>query len=799
MAALAAIDDGITDFTGLFDHCLAHTDLATAAAELGRHPEDHLFAVLENSDRVRVFDDDTIVRLDRLVDGLCLTHRLSPDEIATGSVVATPDLIAIDLDGADMELATGGAVALEYDFDGDRPHLDESGSFVGPPGWLDGFSAGDLVAFRRAGHTLEMSVVIDLDQGVDEIRLLTHAFAALTDDETGEACEPVELVEHILFDQPDCFRRPLPPLGELLVAAGLEIDGSWVGRAGTEWSAPGPRLLGELIQSVAETNQLEPCCVAELERVLSAWADPGSADSSTLKALGHGAVADAFAEVIETLLGIDVPTVAVLAERLIAIGRSHAAPAHYLLALHLEAKADTLAAEAELERAVRADGTYGPALARLAWYLSDRGDARRAVALLRRAGFGEKDPMLAFLSGLDSAMPSAGRNEPCPCGSGRKFKACHLDNPTPPVPHRINWLLSKLTYHLTTPGHQEVLIELAETAAGGPEAKGLRRFLDDAFLMELAVFEGGGVTRFLDERAVLLPPDEVDVLDLWSLARLGLWEVEKTDGVSATILRDTRSGDTVEVTDRSTTHRFAPGDLLLARPLPAWGRTWMSGAAIPIDLRLRASALGLLDSDPDAFEIAGWYGGLYDPPTITTREGEPFVVVESELRPIASWEVLEAALDERYEPSEEDSWVDKHALTERETILRATLARRDDILVVSTNAIARVDRVVDRLADVAVEVDRRVKPIAEVMAEAGDLPPPEPMPIPPDMAEAIIEQQEEIWLSEHIPALGGLTPPEAAADPTRREDLLALLRQFEHLGSTGLTMDAERLRRRLGL
>ncbi len=25
--------------------------------------------------------------------------------------------------------------------------------------------------------------------------------------------------------------------------------------------------------------------------------------------------------------------------------------------------------------------------------------------------------------------PQVGRNEPCPCGSGKKFKKCHLNNP----------------------------------------------------------------------------------------------------------------------------------------------------------------------------------------------------------------------------------------------------------------------------------------------------------------------------------------------------------------------------------
>jgi hypothetical protein len=35
------------------------------------------------------------------------------------------------------------------------------------------------------------------------------------------------------------------------------------------------------------------------------------------------------------------------------------------------------------------------------------------------------------------------------------------------------------------------------------------------------------------------------------------------------------------------------------------------------------------------------------------------------------------------------------------------------------------------------------------------------------------------WVDESIPALGGMTPREALDDPTRREDLMRLLREIE--------------------
>ena len=65
-------------------------------------------------------------------------------------------------------------------------------------------------------------------------------------------------------------------------------------------------------------------------------------------------------------------------------------------------------------------------------------------------------------------------------------------------------------------------------------------------------------------------------------------------------------------------------------------------------------------------------------------------------------------------------------------------------------------------------------------------------------AAAYIAEYERTWLDEPVPALGGVTPREAAADPTRRGDLIALLNSFPSAGSP-LQMDGERLKRALGL
>ncbi len=58
---------------------------------------------------------------------------------------------------------------------------------------------------------------------------------------------------------------------------------------------------------------------------------------------------------------------------------------------------------------------------------------------------------------------------------------------------------------------------------------------------------------------------------------------------------------------------------------------------------------------------------------------------------------------------------------------------------------------------------------------------------------------ENRWLDMEIPALAGLTPRQAAIDPTRREDLLRLLNSFDGSAAGPGTMDVSRLRAALKL
>jgi hypothetical protein len=95
-------------------------------------------------------------------------------------------------------------------------------------------------------------------------------------------------------------------------------------------------------------------------------------------------------------------------------------------------------------------------------------------------------------------------------------------------------------------------------------------------------------------------------------------------------------------------------------------------------------------------------------------------------------------------------------------------------------------------------------PAAELMAQAQEkgVRPSQPVdPEDPEIAAALDEHirgYEQQWLDEAIPALGGHTPRECAADPTRRDDLIRLLDSFPQEEQPG-GMSARRLREALGL
>ena len=204
----------------------------------------------------------------------------------------------------------------------------------------------------------------------------------------------------------------------------------------------------------------------------------------------------------------------------------------------------------------------------------------------------------------------------------------------------------------------------------------------------------------------------------------------------------------------------------------------------------------------------------FAPPTLINSDGDSLEICTAALT-TSNAVVMAAALDRTYErvpEADPPTWLHERT-TGGMDLLNASITLEDWDLTVSTTSGRRMD---DVLATI-----RRLDPLVDLIADERH-----PMPttreaerylaarpttgspfVKPDaespeiqqaMADYIAKYEQE-WLDLPIPALAGVTPREAADDPTRRDDLRRLLDSFDTGEDSPVMMSAGRLRVALGL
>ena len=268
---------------------------------------------------------------------------------------------------------------------------------------------------------------------------------------------------------------------------------------------------------------------------------------------------------------------------------------HWLFGRCRDLLSDITEAEQEYLRALELDADFYPAMRELATLASLRGDAARAVSLLQRAAVPIDDPELVMVSRfVGESRTDIGRNDPCWCGSGLKYKRCHLHRSEFDLESRRDWLYEKVAGWVRNSGGRELIIELAAASvdpAQGPEAL-LKAVLNPLFV-DLAIFEGGLLEVFLETRAHALPADERDLLSEWAQSRRTIGSVENFDRFSGLELKDLTTGVDIRTMDRDLTVEV--GDLVCLRPLPAGDSLAAPGGVVVVPPAQRELTLAVLD------------------------------------------------------------------------------------------------------------------------------------------------------------------------------------------------------------
>ena len=167
-------------------------------------------------------------------------------------------------------------------------------------------------------------------------------------------------------------------------------------------------------------------------------------------------------------------------------------------------------------------------------------------------------------------------------------------------------------------------------------------------------------------------------------------------------------------------------------------------------------------------------------------------------------DAVAAALDSVYQRDDDASlWREMTVLDDGDEVVRGTIRLDGDELVVESSSELRQDRLIDTIADLVaiteVEDDEYDLDDGEGVGALTDL-----EALPDDVRRALevtIGGYEVRWIDDAVPALGGLTPRQALDDPTRREDLFALLREMRSRTppAGGVGMSADRIEALLGI
>ncbi|KQU58137.1 hypothetical protein ASG84_15920 [Rhodococcus sp. Leaf278] len=795
---------------------LSTEDWAIALSDRGFGHRHQMYDLVDTIDSVELafLPDMRNIAVDTLLDGRFLTHRLDLREVASDILDSMDDLSPITTlvqfaeDPAGLRTKYRGIGDDEiFTIRGiDDPQWPPSEALVLPPGTLNNYAPGDLVSLVVVGSVIHVRPV---DGPLEQIDV-TAAVREIVPE--GESVDRDAVVYQLMHDRPDLFTKPGPPLSELFVDAGFDQSDDSVARTGFDFDAEAATtrtnlvsntfgvdaadaralvLFGDIMRDIRgeapyDAQQRAEAAVSGGADELAPLARSQVAALAVRRQLDGDGAAEALKQVADALLK--------------AGSRQVKAAAYWFLATALDRLGDAISAEKALEKALDADSHFEPAVLSLAEYASTRGNAVRGLSLLGRidpaAGADLREMLEPY---VPRDRPDLGRNDRCWCGSGRKYKVCHLGKNVLSLEERAQWLYQKAGGYATAANSAELILTLARIRTehlGGDDA--LAKAFDEPFVGDVVLFEGGKFAEFVTSHGPLLPADELLLAQQWLLVERSIHEIESVSPGEGLSLKDIRTGDRHDVTERSASRQLSAGQFICSRVVPVGEKFQILGGIEPVDAAQRTELIAILDADPvDPEDLVSFLSARLAPRRIETADGEPMVLCEAvfELGEVGG---LRRKLSRKFGVAEGNRWHWKHG-----TSILGALTLDGTNLTLEAMSERRIDTLIDDLMTLHPDADQmseRRLSAEKVMAERADVP-AEPAEMPPELA-AILDEQvrayEMKWIDESISALEGWTPRDAAADPTRRDDLIRLLESFPFEERTG-GMSVQRLREMLGL
>lgn len=433
-------------------------------------------------------------------------------------------------------------------------------------------------------------------------------------------------------------------------------------------------------------------------------------------------------------------------------------------------------------------------------------------------------------------MAKIGRNERCPCGSGKKYKLCCLGKNEAEVNHTAEQRAEAIEALLVfTDHHLEDERAEAEDEAWGDLLDRYEQverswiepsdaLIDAWFWFDRPLANGRLPVDLLLATSPRLSAGARTWLQRMRDSVVKLYEVtDVVPGVSVT-LREVLSGAQVTVRERTFSRTASRGQLLAARVIRAGtsGQPELDYAVIALAPLVRRQLVADLQewyddhraAHPGAPDTAFWrqtppflhevwMSTILDPivPTLQNTDGEPMVFTHLRFS-VLDEAALAAALDgaEGVERDEGLNWSWSGNSAKSKLVRLGTLSLVDGVLHLESNSVARGERgraLVEAAAGetvrfIAASHDDPTERIRDA-ARRGDRGESDDDPIPREIQEELVldhlSGHYRAWVDEPVPALDGKTPRAAAGIPAYQPRVAELIRGLEGMYQDALRGD----------
>jgi hypothetical protein len=453
-----------------------------------------------------------------------------------------------------------------------------------------------------------------------------------------------------------------------------------------------------------------------------------------------------------------------------------------------------------------------------------------------------------------------GRNDPCPCGSGKKYKRCclakdqdaqtvdatHTDE-ADAIPAAIHKVDERLVDQMIRYARRRFGIEWFDRAAADFDDPGMCINLFGCWAIYHLNVEGKSVADwFLGDRENQLSNTERTWLEAQQAAWLSIWEALEVEPGRSITLRDLLTGEERTVWEVTASKTIAHRDAVLARIVDHQGLSVLAGIherslppeeaaeviqrvrgrlrrkrAVPID-RLRDEKIGRYMIARWEESVAAFERRFQKPPRLTNTDGDDLLITIDhfgfEPGKRAEIEKRLASLEDVDPPQGDDPdpayiFLRPSSLEHRgmgHTVIGRAVVSQGKLRL-ETNSIARADALRKQIEKtVGPLIRHHAREHSDPIAELED---PDTRPrtdkrdaLPPSVADRLIQEAKAKhyaeWADHPLPALNGKTPRAAVRTKAGREQVDLLIKSFENTEArspTGERFDFTLIRKELGL